>query len=186
MNQFNVIFSCCAHIYFLKTPSFPPTKMRLGRFPSHRGSEDMRSWWMDPDLHNKVSRRIRRSWNQWSDMGPLWVAENKWLTGVISIPGTHLSFVFPPKQGLFQSKQGTFGFQVLVTGRGPPCTKMQHSESLRAEGTKRKWSHLCKQHFSGADSSFSCESKGALPMPCFAQALAGLFNGSLATCVSLH
>ena len=30
------------------------------------------------------------------------------------IPGTHLSFVFPPKQGLFQSKQGTFGFQVYI------------------------------------------------------------------------
>ena len=25
----------------------------------------------------------------------------------IYIPGTHLSFVLPPKQGLFQSKQGT-------------------------------------------------------------------------------
>jgi len=30
------------------------------------------------------------------------------------IPGTHLSFVLPPKQGLFQSKQGTFGFQVFM------------------------------------------------------------------------
>ena len=28
------------------------------------------------------------------------------------IPGTHLSFVFPPKECLFQSKQGSFGFQV--------------------------------------------------------------------------
>ena len=29
-------------------------------------------------------------------------------------PRTHLSFVLPPKQGLFQSKQGTFGFQVYI------------------------------------------------------------------------
>ena len=32
----------------------------------------------------------------------------------IYIPGTHLSFVLPPKEGLFQSKQGTFGFQVYI------------------------------------------------------------------------
>ena len=31
----------------------------------------------------------------------------------VYIPGTHLSFVLPPKQGFFQSKHGTFGFQVL-------------------------------------------------------------------------
>ena len=30
------------------------------------------------------------------------------------LPGTHLSFVLPPKEGLFQSKQGTFGFQVTT------------------------------------------------------------------------
>ena len=31
------------------------------------------------------------------------------------IPGTHSSFVLPPKQGLFQSKQGApFGFQVYI------------------------------------------------------------------------
>ena len=32
----------------------------------------------------------------------------------IYIPGTHLSFVLPPKKGLFQSKQGTFGFEVYI------------------------------------------------------------------------
>ena len=32
----------------------------------------------------------------------------------IYIPGTHLSFVLAPKQGLFQSKQGSFGFQVYI------------------------------------------------------------------------
>ena len=32
----------------------------------------------------------------------------------IYVPGTHLSFVFIPKEGLFQSKQGSFGLQVLV------------------------------------------------------------------------
>ena len=36
------------------------------------------------------------------------------ITCTYYIPGTHLSFVFPPKQGLFQSKQGTFGFQVYI------------------------------------------------------------------------
>ena len=30
------------------------------------------------------------------------------------IPGTHLSSVLSPKEGLFQSKQGTFGFQVYI------------------------------------------------------------------------
>jgi len=25
------------------------------------------------------------------------------------VPGTHLSFVLPPKEGIFQLKQGTFG-----------------------------------------------------------------------------
>ena len=30
------------------------------------------------------------------------------------IPGTHLSFVLPPNEGPFQSKQGSFGFQVIV------------------------------------------------------------------------
>ncbi len=32
----------------------------------------------------------------------------------IYIPGTHLSVVLPPKEGLLQSKQGTFGFQVYA------------------------------------------------------------------------
>ena len=32
----------------------------------------------------------------------------------IYIPGTHLSFVFIPKEGLFQSKQGSFGLQVNI------------------------------------------------------------------------
>ena len=32
----------------------------------------------------------------------------------IYIPGTHLSVVLPPKGGLFQSKQRTFGFHVYV------------------------------------------------------------------------
>ena len=43
--------------------------------------------------------------------------------GVIDIyvPGTHLSFVFPPKQGLFQSKQGTFGFQVYIPAPSKGC-----------------------------------------------------------------
>ena len=31
----------------------------------------------------------------------------------LNIPGTHLSFVLPPKQGLFQSKQESFGFPVF-------------------------------------------------------------------------
>ena len=38
------------------------------------------------------------------------------------LPGSHLSLVLPPKQGLFQSKQWTFGFQVCIPGtqEAPP------------------------------------------------------------------
>ena len=32
----------------------------------------------------------------------------------IYIPGTHLSFVLFPKEGLLQQKQGSFGFQVYI------------------------------------------------------------------------
>ena len=32
----------------------------------------------------------------------------------IYIPGSHLSFVLPLKEGLFQLKQWTFGFQVYM------------------------------------------------------------------------
>ena len=38
------------------------------------------------------------------------------------VPGTHLSFVLPPKEGIFQLKQGTFGFQVYIT---PPVRDTQ-------------------------------------------------------------
>ena len=49
-----------------------------------------------------------------------------WCMICIYIPGTHLSIVLPPKEGLFQifqSKQGTFGFQVntgVSKNRGTP------------------------------------------------------------------
>ena len=57
-----------------------------------------------------------------SHFGPLTLATKSALAFVpggiicifIYVPGTHLSFVLPLKEGLFQSKQGTFGFQVCI------------------------------------------------------------------------
>ena len=42
-------------------------------------------------------------------LSTVWV----WVVYVYML-GTHLSFVFPLKEGLFQLKQGTFGFQVYI------------------------------------------------------------------------
>ena len=46
------------------------------------------------------------------------------------IPGTYLSFVLPPKEGLFQSKQGSFGFQVYTYYFFQTFSNMQSSVDL--------------------------------------------------------